>query len=210
MTKADAADPLAERKADLRRRVRDARRSRATSTSDAERAVRARRLADAVAAHPAVAAACRNGEVITAFASLPTEPPTEMLLAAAHHAGARVLLPLVRANRTLEWAWYSPTSRLEPAALGIVEPVDQPVATTPDQLLALNPRVLLMPALAVDETRSRLGQGGGYYDTLLTQLPPHEAGGPLRLVIVGADEVWPGGTIPVDDRDQPIDEWLVG
>ena len=198
-----------ERKSQFRRLVRDERRALANASTATERDARARQLADTAMAHPVVAETCRHGGVVTCFASLPTEPPTEVLLAALSSAGGRVLLPLVRPGRSLHWAWHLPGDPLEAAALGIGEPVGEPAATTPDELLELRPRVLVMPALAVDRSHSRLGQGGGYYDTLLAALPRHLDGGPLRLVLVGPTEVWAAHTIPTDDHDQPIDEWCV-
>lgn len=197
----------------LRAAIRAARRQQ-SDTADSL-AARGARLASTVLSDPEVAAACARGAVVTCYASMTTEPPTDALLDRLSEAGATVLLPVIRGERQMHWTRYEGPLSLThtsaaPSLGSIREPVGEPVATTPLELIALSPAVLLLPALAVDESGARLGQGGGYYDTLLAELPDFAHGGPLRIALVGPGEVLEGGTIPTQPHDQQVDRWLVG
>ena len=192
-------------KAVLRASVRARRRAWSESASPADRQARATALASAVLADPDVRRACDDRRVVTCFASMPTEPPTSVLLAALSAAGARVLLPLVRPERSLHWAWFSEGGALQPAGMGIPEPTGEVVAHDAEELLALDPAVLLIPALAVDQRGARLGQGGGYFDTLMGRLPPSTDGGPLIVALVGIDECLAPGAIPTEPHDREVD-----
>jgi len=197
-----------EDKAALRASLRARRRAWSESASLAERQARATTLAAAVLADPDVRHACDNRRVVTCFASLPTEPPTSVLLEALSAAGARVLLPIVRPERSLHWAWFSAQSLLLPAGMGIPEPVGEVAASDAGELLALDPAVMLVPALAVDQRGARLGQGGGYFDTLLGQLPPSTESGPLIIALVGVDECLAPGAIPTEPHDRGVDRYV--
>lgn len=192
-------------KAVLRASVRARRREWSESASPEDRRARATAVAAAVLADPDVRRACDDRRVVTCFASLPTEPPTATLLEALSAAGARVLLPIVRPERSLHWAWFSEEGALHPAGMGILEPVGEVVARDADELLALDPAVLLIPALAVDQRGARLGQGGGYFDTLIGSLPRSTEGGPLLVALVGLDECLTPGAIPTEPHDREVD-----
>jgi 5-formyltetrahydrofolate cyclo-ligase len=197
-------------KTSLRAAVRLARRTWREAASDAQVAERAERIAHTVCTDSSVRAACADRRVITCFASLPTEPPTWRLLNHLVAYGADVLLPIVQPNRTLHWARYESSTSLAPASLAIPEPTGAPIATGWRELLDLNPAVMIVPALAVDRTGTRLGQGGGYYDTVLEHMPSASEGGPEVIALVGADEVLDSGTIPRDAHDRPVDRWITG
>jgi len=191
-------------KARLRAEVRAARRAWADSAGAADRAGRAELLARSAMAEPAVARACADGRAVTCYVSLPAEPPTDRLLEALVEAGADVLLPVIGAHRALAWGRYEGRALLRPAVLGILEP-----APLPETLRDLRPAVLLVPALAVDRSGTRLGQGGGYYDTLLASVRTWPEP-PAVLAVVGPDEVMPAGALPVAAHDQPVDGWVTG
>jgi 5-formyltetrahydrofolate cyclo-ligase len=196
-------------KAQLRQQIRAARREALVTLTAEQATARAETLMRSVLADSAVAEACSSGAVITAFASLPTEPPTALLLQELTDRGATVLLPIVGADRGLSWARYEGASHLHPATMQIPEPDGDVVATNADDLMTFGVRVMLLPGLAVDETGARLGQGGGYYDTLLGSLPTADHGGPTRIAIVGPGEVLPPRTIPMQPHDQRIDRVII-
>ena len=56
-------------------------------------------------------------------------------------------------------------------------------------------------ALAASEDGTRLGQGGGWYDRTL----PHRAPSTPIVAVVFDDEVLPGGRIPREPHDIPVD-----
>ena len=63
--------------------------------------------------------------------------------------------------------------------------------------------LLLVPALAVDRSGTRLGQGGGFYDRLLADLGAAPAA--LRVVaVVHPEEILDVGELPHDGHDVPV------
>ena len=61
-------------------------------------------------------------------------------------------------------------------------------------------RVIVAPALAVDRTGHRLGQGGGSYDRALARRSPTAH----VVALLFDDEVLTAGEVPVDDHDLPV------
>lgn len=120
-------------KAALRRRLRAARATRGPS-GPALLHVAQRELPELFAA-----------PVVTAYSPLPDEPDMRPLIDALQARGAVVLLPVMRADKDLDWAGGGSIA---------------------------DASVLLIPALAVDLHGNRLGRGGGSYDRCLSRLGP--------------------------------------
>jgi len=130
------------------------------------------------------------------FASFGSEVDTTWLLRAALADGRRLVLPRVdpgtgaleiREVRSLE-------DDLAPGLWGIPEPV-------PERC----PRVdlgdvdfVLVPGVAFDHARRRLGYGGGYYDRLLAELPASAA----AIAICFAAQL--RESVPAADHDQRV------
>ncbi len=177
-------------KAALRRRVRAARRLRTT----AERADAAHALVGVALELPQIQAA----SCVALYAATGTEPGTAPLRRALRRAGIGVVLPLVRAGG-LEWAWDTGDDLLPGRGPGGGEPAGPTLG--PRGLLTAD--VVLVPALAVDTLGTRLGQGGGYYDSALPLLDP---GVPV-LAVVHDDEVLDAAVeaVPAEAHDVPVD-----
>jgi 5-formyltetrahydrofolate cyclo-ligase len=153
----------------------------------------------------------RVGRVVLAgYLAMPGEPDPAAVCAAVRDAGGRVLLPRPSPGTRLEWAWDDGTRAVPNAPVRVPVPGGPAIGEGYEALLAADVRVLLLPALAVDEAGHRLGQGGGYYDRLLADRPLWRDGAARLLVVavVHDDEVLPAGRVPVDDLDQPIDAAL--
>jgi 5-formyltetrahydrofolate cyclo-ligase len=144
-------------------------------------------IARQVLALPEVAQATR----VVAFASLPGEPSTLPLLDALRAQGARVLLPVLRADLDLDFREY--TGTLVPGALGTREP--PPAAAMVDLADA---DVVLVPAVAVDPLGHRLGRGGGSYDRALLRM------GPTATLIAVVDDHAIVEAVPVAEHDLPV------
>lgn len=71
-------------------------------------------------------------------------------------------LPVV-AGETLEFHQWNPESLVQPGAFGIPVPAHGRV---------VQPDCLLIPCVAFDQARYRLGYGGGYYDRTYATLAP--------------------------------------
>ena len=180
----------------------------AQNPDEAKRAMRAsmraRRLtrpADGQAAR-ALASHLRDipAGTVACFMSMPSEPDTRALIAALLNAGTRVLVPRVD-GRDLEWVALSESVRFSPGPFGIREPVGSAVGRGGGPLTDC--AAVLLPALAVDGRGFRLGQGGGFYDRTLAEVPEHGAGGPMRIAVVFDDEVVEA--VPTDVHDCRVD-----
>lgn len=164
---------------------------------------RGERVATAFLTHPQISPHLAQGTAVTAYVSAPGEPPTCALRLALTERNIRVYLPAAHQSRTMTWhidpggdlaqAWGLPGQPTLDASRGI----------TSSALVALRPEIIIVPALAATADGRRLGQGGGYFDTLLAGIAPHAHGGPLLVALVGADEVLTD--IPVEPHDALVD-----
>lgn len=171
-------------KQDVRDRVLAGR----TARGPAERAEAAEALAAHLLAEPVVARARR----VAAYLSLPSEPGTGPLLAGLHARGAEVLVPLTRADGTLDWVRHDPAAAPVGSSFGVPQPTGEPLG--PDALASCD--VVLVPALAADVHGHRLGRGAGYYDRALAGLDV-----PV-VAVVHADELL--DAVPVEPHDVPV------
>lgn len=186
-------DDVVADKARWRSMVRAARRDLVDSWSPGDRA----RAAEALGAAgmrevQRYAAAHRGGEVagacVTAFEPLRTEPPVDGLTAQLLDAGVRVLVPITLEKPRLDWADLADPDRtpLGEAALAQVD-------------------VAFVPGLAVSRAGVRLGQGGGYYDSVLPRLRARSGGAPVVIVLHDHEVV---EQVPADEHDAVVDAVL--
>ncbi len=141
-------------KSDVRRELLAARRARSP---------RAVAEADAAICEHAVSLA-RNVDTVAGYVPLPNEPGGASLpgyLAGVCH---RLLLPVVRPDRDLDWAVFD--DGLAAGPLGLREPCGRRLGVT----AITQAQVILVPAVAVDLRGVRLGRGGGSYDRALSRV----------------------------------------
>jgi len=169
-------------KAALRTRVRLARAARPV----AEREAAGPALADRVLALPSLSDARR----VALYSSMATEPDTAPLLRRIAASHRELLLPRIR-GEDLEWVVVTQDTTYVTGAFGITEPTDGHVAplSTAD--------VIVIPALSVDGTGMRLGQGGGYYDRALSAIAA-----PV-IALVFDDEL--PAVVPSESHDHRVD-----
>jgi 5-formyltetrahydrofolate cyclo-ligase len=158
---------------------------------------RARPPAERATAAAAVATALLHGlagaRTLAAFVPEETEPGHGRLPAVYTQLGARVLLPVVPSDGS-ELAWAVDTGRLAPGRFGLLEPVGPRLG--PTAIGAAD--VVVVPALSVDRSGTRLGRGGGYYDRALPYVRP----GALMVAVVFDDEFV--DELPVEPHDRRV------
>ena len=144
--------------------------------------------------------------VLAAYIPSPGEPDVSAICARVQEAGGRVLLPIPRPGRQLEWGPDDGQYRRDPS-LPVRVPAGPAVAVGAAGLLAQGVQLVLVPALAVDGTGTRLGQGGGFYDKLLADLAgtgTRDTPQPRIVGVVHDDELLPAGSIPRMPHDLPV------
>lgn len=77
----------------------------------------------------------------------------------AEDAQRQAGLPIVVGD-VLEFAPWTPRTPMEPGAFGIDVPASK---------MRMKPQLILIPCVAIDERRYRLGYGGGFYDRTLAR-----------------------------------------
>jgi 5-formyltetrahydrofolate cyclo-ligase len=164
-----AIDPTT--KTALRAAVLAARRLVTPEQRAAEAAAVARHLRDAAT----------PGTTVCAYVPVGSEPGGVEMLDALVARGVRVLLPVARevdgVPQPLAWGEYR-IGELVTAPFGLREP--EPPSLPPDAVGSA--AIVVVPALAVDRSGTRLGRGAGYYDRSLALADPA-----ARLVAVIRD-----------------------
>ena len=107
-----------------------------------------------------------NASHIASYLSYGDEPSTSDLNSTLLTSGKSLYLPRI-IGKELEWVqWQGDTSQLIPSKLSknILEPNGPAIS---DQSLI---ELIIVPALRIDRSGYRLGQGGGFYDRSLSKL----------------------------------------
>ena len=182
-----------EAKQQLRERLLAARRDRGPDEIDAARAgVRA-----AIRTHAEQA----GWRCVAGYLPLRTEPGSMDALADLRALGVRVLVPVLLADRDLDWTQWDGTQWNGNQWNG--NQGDGPDQNTPfsgplgvDAIAAAD--AVLVPALAVAHDGTRLGRGGGSYDRALARVP---AGVPRIALLFDGELV---AELPREPWDQPV------
>ena len=154
-------DEVEDVKEQLRLAIREARKTR----SARRREEAAQALAKVVLTIPAV----ENARCVSVYAARSTEPGTGVLLEELSARGVRVLMPVLGSGLQRDWAEYAGPDDLRERAPGRPP---EPGGPTLGAAALADADVVIAPALAIDTTGARLGQGGGWYDRALEHLRP--------------------------------------
>ncbi len=104
-----------------------------------------------------------SGRTIAVYWPIRGEINLRPWMVAACERGARICLPVVvEKNQPVEFHLWTPHCAMAKGIWNI------PVPATP---APVQPDVVIVPLLGVDEKGYRLGNGGGYYDRTLARLP---------------------------------------
>jgi 5-formyltetrahydrofolate cyclo-ligase len=176
----------------LRRRLRAQRRSLAPERdrrADADAiAAAASTLLDTPARPPSGTGehtAYGDQPCVAIYRSLPHEPPTQALAEMLHTRDVVVIVPETLPDLDLEWRELRADGSEGPRlGLGGIAAA----------------RVILTPALAVDHSGTRLGQGGGCYDRALARRRPDAV-----IVAIVNDTEYAAWPLPRDAHDVRVD-----
>lgn len=131
-----------------------------------------------------------QAKVIASYMSYGDEPDTHQLNQALIAAGKIVLLPRIN-GEAIEWVqWNGDTGVLQKQKM-ILEP-SSPEFTDLGKI-----EVVVVPALRIDRSGYRLGQGGGYYDRTLPKLAAWSIG------LIHPDEI-ASEDLPREPWDHPL------
>lgn len=107
----------------------------------------------------------KEAETLFFYASFGSEAPTWNMIGRALSEGRRVALPKVEGKR-MRFYGIKDVKNLRPGPFGILEPPAEGVELTEAA------DCLIMPGVAFDPKRARIGYGGGYYDRYLSSYRP--------------------------------------
>lgn len=132
-----------------------------------------------------------SATTIASYISYEYEPSTVEINEAFLRSGKVVLLPRINGDQ-LEWVRWDG----DPANLLTKKKTSEPVGPALTDLTQI--QAVVVPALRIDQSGFRLGQGGGYYDRALAYLNAWKIG----LVYAGelSSEV-----LPHETHDVPLD-----
>ena len=132
-----------------------------------------------------------SATTIASYISYEYEPSTVEINEAFLRSGKVVLLPRINGDQ-LEWVRWDG----DPAKLLIKKKISEPVGPAVADLTQI--QAVVVPALRIDQSGFRLGQGGGYYDRALAHMKAWKIG----LVYAGelSSEV-----LPHETHDVPLD-----
>ena len=133
----------------------------------------------------------KSAEVIASYISYEYEPSTVEINEAFLRSGKSLVLPRINGDR-LEWVNWDG----DPATLLTKKKISEPMGDAIEDLSQI--QAVIVPALKIDQSGFRLGQGGGYYDRALVHLTAWKIG------LVYAGEL-SSETLPHEAHDVPLD-----
>jgi len=131
---------------------------------------------------------------VALFLSTPQEPETREAIRVLSARGIRFFAPVSRSGGVMEWALVDANTPERSGVGGMPEPDVGEADTSP----SITVDAVICPAAAVDDTGTRLGWGGGYYDRFLADLP---AGTPVFALVFDDDVV---SDLPREAHDGPV------
>jgi len=146
-----------------------------------------------------------SADTVAAYWPLGTEPDTRALIASLLERDVRVLLPVLLADRDLDWARYDgDPDALRDGGAG----TRRPHSTTLGTDVVLRAGVMIVPALAVTSDGVRLGRGGGSYDRVLARIEAARETGlatPWTCALLYEDELGTLDPAATEPHDRAVD-----
>jgi 5-formyltetrahydrofolate cyclo-ligase len=106
------------------------------------------------------------GQTVCSYVPVGTEPGSHKVIDDLLSMDVQLLLPVVTGANPLDWAVYD--GSLQPGPHRLLEPTGPRLGPAAIGSASL----ILVPALAIDQTGTRLGRGAGHYDRSLVMAAP--------------------------------------
>ena len=129
-------------------------------------------------------------KVIASYFSYGDEPETSELNTAIIASGKVLLLPRINGDE-LEWVQWDGKEN----SLNVHKKISEPIGEAFQDLQAID--LIVVPALRIDRSGYRLGQGGGYYDRALSQLAA------WKVALIFPEE-FSSDLLPREEHDIPV------
>ena len=134
-----------------------------------------------------------RASAIASYLSYGDEPNTKELNQAILKSGKELYLPRVNGS-DLEWVlWNGSTDQLAPSKLS--KQLLEPIGSALSDVSVID--LIIVPALRIDRSGYRLGQGGGFYDRALPKLSAWSIG------LIHPDEI-SSVDLPREEFDVPL------
>ncbi len=101
----------------------------------------------------------KSADTLCIYISINKEVDTRPLIEACIRDGKRIAAPRIT-DGVMDFYYFDDMSELQPGFFDILEP-------TGDDKADVDKALIIMPGVAFDENRNRIGYGGGYYDRYL-------------------------------------------
>jgi 5-formyltetrahydrofolate cyclo-ligase len=111
-----------------------------------------------------------NAGTVALYMSMPSEPGTDGLIAAARAAGKSVLLPAITGKGADDMTFRVTEVDENPRAFPLYWGIPQPPLDGRLEWPQIEPDLILVPGVAFDREGGRLGHGRGYYDAYLAKV----------------------------------------
>ena len=131
---------------------------------------------------------------VAIFLSTPQEPQTRDAIRVLTAQGVRCYAPLSLPEGAMTWATVDANTPERSGLGGMPEPDVGEAATSH----AITVDAVICPAAAVDDTGTRLGWGGGFYDRFLSALPDDV---PVFALVFDGDVL---SELPGEAHDVPV------
>jgi 5-formyltetrahydrofolate cyclo-ligase len=140
--------------------------------------------------------------ILAGYAPMRTEPGGADLpevLAAALGSAGRLLLPVLRPDLDLDWAYFADSPGLaDSPVLAGSSVVSEPTGPRLGVTAITDAELIVVPAVAVDRSGVRLGRGGGSYDRALAGINPYA----LVVALLYDGELV--NALPAEEHDQRV------
>ena len=169
--------------------------ARRDSLTEEKREEKSTRIAETIGALPAF----RRADAVCCYASFRSEAATERIMVSALQEGKALFCPRILEAKTSRMEFFRVTqqeSELTAGAMGIPEPegYTQSLPLWCDERNAQAARPFLffvLPGLAFDSERRRIGYGKGFYDTYLQSLQQTDSAEVITCAIAFSCQLFP-------------------